>query len=103
MDLDIQVVGFLLSTVGREASFKRRNADYCSVFRSEIIAIDMALDLFWNINYSLRYGFSRTAEVFSNILIIGEMLVTGGEWISLTNSEPCAILVFFIYNGYYHM
>ncbi|GBN94205.1 hypothetical protein AVEN_191002-1 [Araneus ventricosus] len=43
MKLDIQVVGFLLSTVGG-ASLKRRNADYCSVFRSEIIAIDMALD-----------------------------------------------------------
>ncbi|GBM57860.1 hypothetical protein AVEN_258514-1 [Araneus ventricosus] len=27
-----------------EASLKRRNADYCSVFRSEMIAIDMALD-----------------------------------------------------------
>ncbi|GBM41194.1 hypothetical protein AVEN_109976-1 [Araneus ventricosus] len=30
--------------VGGEASLKRRNADYCSVFRSEMIAIDMALD-----------------------------------------------------------
>ncbi|GBO07681.1 hypothetical protein AVEN_123545-1 [Araneus ventricosus] len=29
-----------------EASLKRRNADYCSVFRSEMIAIDMALDFF---------------------------------------------------------
>ncbi|GBN84885.1 hypothetical protein AVEN_71703-1 [Araneus ventricosus] len=27
-----------------EASLKRRNADYCSLFRSEMIAIDMALD-----------------------------------------------------------
>ncbi|GBM97739.1 hypothetical protein AVEN_25079-1 [Araneus ventricosus] len=27
-----------------EASLKRRNADYCSVFRSQMIAIDMALD-----------------------------------------------------------
>ncbi|GBL89403.1 hypothetical protein AVEN_225914-1 [Araneus ventricosus] len=27
-----------------KASIKRRNADYCSVFRSEMIAIDMALD-----------------------------------------------------------
>ncbi|GBM29408.1 hypothetical protein AVEN_253925-2-1, partial [Araneus ventricosus] len=26
------------------ASFKRRNADYCSVFHSEMIATDMALD-----------------------------------------------------------
>ncbi|GBN52479.1 hypothetical protein AVEN_28066-1 [Araneus ventricosus] len=31
------------------------------------------------------------------------MFVTGGEnGISLTNSRPCAILVFFIYNGYHH-
>ncbi|GBL90315.1 hypothetical protein AVEN_130405-1 [Araneus ventricosus] len=30
--------------VGGEASLKRRNADYCSVFRSEMIGIDMALD-----------------------------------------------------------
>ncbi|GBM10517.1 hypothetical protein AVEN_109315-1 [Araneus ventricosus] len=57
----------------------------------------------WNINYSVRHGFSRTAEVLSNILLIGEMLVTRGEWISLTNSGPFAILVFFIYNGYHHM
>ncbi|GBL98629.1 hypothetical protein AVEN_19687-1 [Araneus ventricosus] len=44
MKLDIQVVGCLLSTVGGRASLKRRNTDYCSVFRFEIIAIDMALD-----------------------------------------------------------
>ncbi|GBN18000.1 hypothetical protein AVEN_81550-1 [Araneus ventricosus] len=44
MKLDIRVVGFLLSTGRGEASLKRRNADYCSVVRSEMIAIDMALD-----------------------------------------------------------
>ncbi|GBO12524.1 hypothetical protein AVEN_80839-1 [Araneus ventricosus] len=31
------------------------------------------------------------------------MLVTGVEWISLTNSRPCEVLVFFIYNGYHHV
>ncbi|GBM24011.1 hypothetical protein AVEN_274422-1 [Araneus ventricosus] len=44
MKLDIQVVGFFLKHGRGEASLKRGNADYCSVFRSEMIAIDMALD-----------------------------------------------------------
>ncbi|GBN45081.1 hypothetical protein AVEN_15078-1 [Araneus ventricosus] len=35
--------GFVKHSRG-EASLKRRNADYCSVFRSEMITIDMALD-----------------------------------------------------------
>ncbi|GBM71745.1 hypothetical protein AVEN_175936-1, partial [Araneus ventricosus] len=35
--------GFVKHVRGK-ASLKRRNADYCSVFRSEMIAIDTGLD-----------------------------------------------------------
>ncbi|GBM21683.1 hypothetical protein AVEN_248509-1 [Araneus ventricosus] len=79
------------------------NADYCSIFRSEMIAIDMALDFvlghqlfgeIWILSDS-----RNVAQYLDNWRDVSDRK----EWISLTNSRPCAILVFFIYNGNYHM
>ncbi|GBL89377.1 hypothetical protein AVEN_225893-1 [Araneus ventricosus] len=85
------------------ASLKRRNADYCSVFRSEMIAIDMALDFvlehqlfgeIWTLSDS-----RSVVQYLDNWRDISDRR----DWIYLTNSRLCAILVFFIYNGYHLM
>ncbi|GBM40012.1 hypothetical protein AVEN_217608-1 [Araneus ventricosus] len=67
-----------------------------------MIAIDMALD------FVLEHQLFGEIWILSDSRSVVQYLdnwrdVTGGEWISVTNSRPCAILVFFIYNGYHHM
>ncbi|GBO32297.1 hypothetical protein AVEN_186963-1 [Araneus ventricosus] len=51
-----------------EASLKRRNADYCSVFRSEMIAIDMALD------FVLEHQLSGEIRILSDSRSVAQYL-----------------------------
>ncbi|GBL91592.1 hypothetical protein AVEN_23648-1 [Araneus ventricosus] len=58
----------VINNIPIEATLIYTDADYCSVFRSEMIAIDMALDFVLEHQlFGEIWILSRTAEVLSNI------------------------------------
>ncbi|GFV88674.1 RNase H domain-containing protein [Trichonephila clavipes] len=60
--------GIFIKAPNCSHNIKIRNSDFCSVFRSELIAIDEDL--------LMKYGYYVIAEVLSNTLATGQMLET---------------------------
>ncbi|GFW87708.1 RNase H domain-containing protein [Trichonephila clavipes] len=64
--------GMFIKAPNCSHNIKIRN--FCSVFRSELIAIDEALESSRRLHLLMKYGYYVIAEVLSNTLATGQML-----------------------------